>query len=96
MFLSFYGTSTKDYYILSLNGEYKIAKDIYRNVFKMNTFKITLHNVFTELKNKVALYQKDDKSYLRYNTRILLWGHSDIILNQTDSESSVQAIDYVY
>ncbi|KAJ8914735.1 hypothetical protein NQ315_017446 [Exocentrus adspersus] len=60
---------------------------------KMSTFTTTLHNMFTEMKNKVALSHKDDKRYIIPNTcKTLAWGHSDIPFYET---STTQNLEYL-
>ncbi|KAJ8917968.1 hypothetical protein NQ315_002663 [Exocentrus adspersus] len=59
----------------------------------MSTFTTTLHDMFTEMKNKVALSHKDDKRYLIPNTcKTLAWGHSDIPFYET---SPTQNLEYL-
>lgn len=58
---------------------------------KMNTFKSTIHNMYTEVKNKIALSHHDDKRFIIPNsTKTLPWGHSDIEFYNTDPEINVQ------
>lgn len=46
---------------------------------KMQVFKSRLHNMYTELRNKIALTPYDDKRYLIPNTpKTLAWGHVQI------------------
>ncbi|KAJ8910527.1 hypothetical protein NQ315_013489 [Exocentrus adspersus] len=60
---------------------------------KMSTFTTTLHDMFTEMKNKVALSHKDDKRYIIPNTcKTLAWGHSDIPFYET---SPTQNLEYL-
>ncbi|KAJ8909635.1 hypothetical protein NQ315_015327 [Exocentrus adspersus] len=60
---------------------------------KMSTFTTTLHDMFTEIKNKVALSHKDDKRYIIPNTcKTLAWGHSDIPFYET---SPTQNLEYL-
>ncbi|EFA13456.1 hypothetical protein TcasGA2_TC010687 [Tribolium castaneum] len=45
----------------------------------MNVFKSYLHNMYTELRNKIALSNFDDKRYILGNSiDTLAWGHYDI------------------
>ncbi|KAJ8911232.1 hypothetical protein NQ315_012219 [Exocentrus adspersus] len=60
---------------------------------KMSTFTTTLHDMFTEMKDKVALSHKDDKRYIIPNTcKTLAWGHSDIPFYET---SPTQNLEYL-
>ncbi|EFA13410.1 hypothetical protein TcasGA2_TC004040 [Tribolium castaneum] len=47
---------------------------------EMNIFRSKLHNIYTELKKKIALSFKDDKRYILNNSegRTLSWGHKNI------------------
>ncbi|CAH1104408.1 unnamed protein product [Psylliodes chrysocephalus] len=46
---------------------------------KMNSFRSTLHDIYTEMKNKVALSYNDEKRFIIPNTvKTLPWGHRDI------------------
>ncbi|CAH1101722.1 unnamed protein product [Psylliodes chrysocephalus] len=46
---------------------------------KMNTFRSQLHDIYTEMKNKVALSYNDEKRFIIPNTaKTLPWGHKDI------------------
>ncbi|KAJ8939500.1 hypothetical protein NQ318_022555 [Aromia moschata] len=49
----------------------------------MNTFTTYLHDMYTEMKNKVALSYNDDK------TKTLAWGHNDHIF-QTSPEQNLR------
>ncbi|EFA09106.1 hypothetical protein TcasGA2_TC015228 [Tribolium castaneum] len=48
---------------------------------EMNIFRSKLHNIYTELKKKIALSFKDDKRYILNNSegRTLSWGHKNIL-----------------
>lgn len=49
----------------------------------MKVFKSYLHNMYTELRNKVALSTQDDKRYIVNNSvNTLAWGHVNIEINQ--------------
>lgn len=57
----------------------------------MNKFESTLHNVYTEMKNKVTLSHHDDNRYpISNTTKTLPLGHSDTVFNQPDPEVKVQ------
>lgn len=57
---------------------------------KMNCFTSRLHNMYTQLKNKVALSPKDDKRFvIPGKTTTLAWGHKDIILYHTPRENNL-------
>lgn len=48
---------------------------------EMNVFTSKFHDLYTELKHKIALRGVDDKRYLLpESTRTLAWGHKDISL----------------
>ena len=56
---------------------------------QMNIFKSILHEMYTQLKNKVALSPKDDKRYIIPGYfRTLAWGHKhiDILENKYEGE----------
>ncbi|XP_023310398.1 uncharacterized protein LOC111691573 [Anoplophora glabripennis] len=56
---------------------------------KMNSFRSELHNIYTELKNKVALSHYDDKRFIIPNTvSTLPWGHNDIQFYQTEYDKN--------
>ncbi|KAJ8913103.1 hypothetical protein NQ315_006605 [Exocentrus adspersus] len=58
---------------------------------KMSTFTTTLHDIYTEIKNKVALSYKDDKRYIIPNTtKTLAWGHSDIQFYETSPTQNLE------
>ncbi|CAH2009286.1 unnamed protein product [Acanthoscelides obtectus] len=64
----------------------KIIEGGWRILRKTHTFKSKLHDVYTEVKNKVALAHHDDKRFIIPNTtKTLPWGHSDIEFYQTDT-----------
>ena len=57
---------------------------------KMNTFRSHLHDIYTEMRNKVALSHHDDKRFVIPNTtKTLPWGHSDIRFFQSDPEQNL-------
>lgn len=63
-------------------------KDILR---KMNVFKSDMHDMFTEIRNKIALSCKDDKRFLIPNTtKTLAWGHKDILLYRRTPEQNLE------
>lgn len=52
---------------------------------KMLMFRSHLHNMYTEMRNKVALSSTDDKRYLiPGTTKTLAWGHRDISITDHD------------
>lgn len=56
---------------------------------KMNSFRSELHDIYTEIRNKVALSCYDDKRFVIPNTaQTLPWGHSDIRYYQTDTREN--------
>lgn len=58
---------------------------------KMNTFRSYLHDIYTEIKNKVALSHHDNKRFVIPNTcKTLPWGHSDIQFFQTETEQNMR------
>lgn len=58
---------------------------------KMKTFRSELHDVYTQVINKVALSHSDDKRYLiPHSTKTLPWGHADIEFFQSDPEQNVE------
>lgn len=60
---------------------------------KMYTFTSCLHEIYTEVKNKVALNHHDDKRFIIPNTtKTLPWGHPDIEFYQTDPTRNVEMI----
>ena len=59
-------------------------------------FKSILHEMYTQLKNKVALCPKDDKRYIIPDNsfRTLAWGHKDIdILKNKDNQDVSEKIN---
>lgn len=57
---------------------------------KMYVFTSQLHNMHTQLKNKIALSSSDDKRFLLPgNIKTLAWGHKDIISPNTDRNLDV-------
>lgn len=67
---------------------------------KMNTFKNSLLNVYTEMTKKCALYHHDDKRFITLITTIMvLWDHSVITIYGRDQQVNIQlklnAIDSV-
>lgn len=57
---------------------------------KMNTFRSELHDIYTEMKNKVALSYHDDKRFVIPNTtKTLPWGHRDIRFYENDSWGNI-------
>lgn len=68
-------------------------KILYR---RMNIFKSNLHNMYTQMKNKVALSAKDDKRYiLSGSSKTLAWGHY-IIYNSNNLDNLLNLTDYFY
>ena len=68
-------------------------KDVVENCktkyHRMNIFKSILHEMYTQLKNKVDLCPKDDKRYIIPDNafRTLAWRHKDIdILKNKDNQ----------
>ncbi|CAG9769955.1 unnamed protein product [Ceutorhynchus assimilis] len=64
-------------------ADYKAAVDVEGTLIhrQMNTFRSHKHDMFIELKNKVALSYADDKRYVIPGTEYTLaWGHRDIVL----------------
>lgn len=60
---------------------------------KMYTFSSCLHDIYTEVKNKVALNHHDDKRFIIPNTtKTLPWGHPDIEFYQTDPQHNVEMV----
>jgi hypothetical protein len=60
---------------------------------KMHTFTSSGHDIYTELKNKIALNHGDDKRFIIPNTtKTLPWGHSDIEFYQTDPVRNVELV----
>ncbi|CAH1956938.1 unnamed protein product [Acanthoscelides obtectus] len=58
---------------------------------KIHTFKSKLHDVYTEVINKISLAHHDDKRFIFPNTtKTLPWGHSDIEFYQTDPSLNVK------
>lgn len=58
---------------------------------EMSIFKSILHDMFTQLKNKIALSPKDDKRYIiPGNFRTLAWGHRDIEILESRHDSGNQ------
>lgn len=58
---------------------------------KMSSFRSELHNIYTEIKNKVALSYFDDKRFIIPNTtHSLPWGHNDIQFYLTDAEKNFE------
>lgn len=58
---------------------------------KMNSFRSDLHDIYTEMKNKVALSHQDDKRFIIPNTtKTLPWGHGDITFFQTEPERNLE------
>ncbi|KAJ8979283.1 hypothetical protein NQ317_004428 [Molorchus minor] len=77
----------------------ELALDDYKRVVengclvfrKMNTFRSDLHDMYTEMKNKVALSHHDDKRFVIPNTcKTLPWGHDDITFYQSEPEQNIQ------
>lgn len=59
----------------------------------MNSFRSHLHDIYTEMRNKVALSHHDDKRFVIPNTtKTLPWGHSDIRLFQSEPEQNVMRL----
>ena len=64
---------------------------------KMNIFKSNLHNMYTQLKNKVALSPKDDeRCILNGFTKTLAWGHYIISNSDNNLDNLVNIMDYYY
>lgn len=58
---------------------------------KMNTFRSYSHDIYTEMRNKVALSHHDDKRFVIPNTtKTLPWGHSDITFFQSDPQQNAE------
>lgn len=58
---------------------------------KMKTFRSELHDVYTEIINKIALSHSDDKRYvIPSSTKTLPWGHADIDFYNSDPEHNLQ------
>ncbi|XP_074026512.1 uncharacterized protein [Leptinotarsa decemlineata] len=63
---------------------------------KMNSFRSVLHDIYTELKNKVALSYHDDKRFIIPNTtRTLPWGHSDIEYYRNDPNDNIRWVSEI-
>ena len=63
--------------------DYKLAVDVEGTKIhrQMNTFRSHLHDMYVELKNKVALSHADDKRYIIPDSEYTLaWGHRDLAL----------------
>ncbi|KAJ8942146.1 hypothetical protein NQ318_021656 [Aromia moschata] len=73
-------------------GDYKKIVENGGLIFrKMNTFTTYLHDMYTEMKNKVALSYNDDKRFIIPNTsKTLAWGHNDITFFQTSPEQNLR------
>ncbi|KAJ8980026.1 hypothetical protein NQ317_019713 [Molorchus minor] len=57
----------------------------------MNSFRSELHDMYTELKNKVALSYHDDKRFMIPNTtKTLPWGHDDILFYQSEPDQNLE------
>ncbi|KAJ8967847.1 hypothetical protein NQ317_002176 [Molorchus minor] len=64
---------------------------------KMNSFRSELHDMYTELKNKVALSYHDDKRFMIPNTtKTLPWGHDDILFYQSGARSKFRVVYISY
>ena len=58
---------------------------------KMKTFRSVLHDVYTQVINKIALTHSDNKRYvIPSSTKTLPWGHADIDFYNTDPESNIE------
>ena len=58
---------------------------------KMKCFRSELHDVYTEVINKVALTHNDDKRYvIPSSSKTLPWGHADIDFFKTDPKENVE------
>lgn len=75
-----------------------ISLDDYRKVIekdlilyrRMNIFKSNLHNVYTQIKNKVALSPKDEKRFIMPgSSNTLAWGHYKIDENSDKNLSNL-------
>ena len=78
--------SAQDYRDVVENSETKFRK--------MNIFKSILHEMYTQLKNKVALCPKDDKRYVIPGSyRTLAWGHKHIEIFKDNSTSTDNEIN---
>lgn len=63
---------------------------------KMKTFKSELHDIYTQIINKVALSHNDDKRYIiPCTTRTLPWGHTDIEFYKTDPDKNLKMLIYI-
>ena len=60
---------------------------------KMKTFRSVLHDVYTQIINKVALSHNDDKRFvIPSTTKTLPWGHADIDFYSSDPESNLENV----
>ena len=60
---------------------------------KMKTFRSSLHDIYTEVINKVALSHNDDKRYLiPKSANTLPWGHTDIDFYKRTPEENLQIL----
>lgn len=96
-----YVTGAKAYYIHSLNGEIKKAKgvkkmsekelssDYCKKMFEHDGVS-SLHNIYTEIKSKIARSHHDKRFIIPNSTKTLSWGHSDITFYQTDPATNIQ------
>nr|WP_253308883.1 hypothetical protein [Rickettsia endosymbiont of Ceutorhynchus assimilis] len=69
--------------------DYKTAVDVEGTLIhrQMNTFRSHKHDMYIELKNKVALSYADDKRYVIPGTEYTLaWGHRDLEKYKESSE----------
>lgn len=65
---------------LDKNDYEKVVDNVDDQIYRtMNGFRSKLHDVYTEMKNKVALSYQDEKRFIIPNTtKTLPWGHKDI------------------
>lgn len=64
---------------LEIGNYKKVVEDGKNLICKMYVFESRLHNMFTVMKNKIALSSTDDKRFLIPGTyKTLAWGHRDI------------------
>lgn len=60
---------------------------------KMNAFRSISHDIYTEIRNKVALSHHDDKRFIIPNTvRTLPWGHQDTPLYKSAVEGDLNML----
>ena len=75
--------------------DYKDVVENHETKFrKRNIFKSILHDMYTQLKNKVALSHKDDKRYIIPDSfKTLAWGHKHIEILEDKSKTDDEEIN---